>query len=60
MRSMDDEFEFDELVDMDVEGEDGEQTLDDMMSSQFISRSHPPSLARQWLATATGARNTDP
>ncbi|KAG1883229.1 hypothetical protein F4604DRAFT_1920411 [Suillus subluteus] len=33
MRSIDDEFEFYELVDMDVEGEDDEQTFDDMMSS---------------------------
>jgi hypothetical protein len=33
MRSIDDEFEFYELVDMDMEGEDNEQTFDDMMSS---------------------------
>lgn len=33
MRSIDDEFEFYELVDMDAEGEDDEQTFDDMMSS---------------------------
>ncbi|KAG0693378.1 hypothetical protein DFH29DRAFT_881477 [Suillus ampliporus] len=33
MRSMDDEFKFYKLVDMDVEGEDDEQTFDDMMSS---------------------------
>ncbi|KAG2076687.1 hypothetical protein BDR04DRAFT_1068204 [Suillus decipiens] len=35
MRSIDDEFEFYELVDMDAEGEDDEQTFDDMMSSKI-------------------------
>ncbi|KAG1861686.1 hypothetical protein F4604DRAFT_1905751 [Suillus subluteus] len=33
MRSIDDEFEFYELVDIDAEGEDDEQIFDDMMSS---------------------------
>ncbi|KAG1891624.1 uncharacterized protein F5891DRAFT_1211183 [Suillus fuscotomentosus] len=33
MRSIDDKFEFYELVDMDAEGEDDEQTFDNMMSS---------------------------
>ncbi|KAG2355734.1 hypothetical protein BDR07DRAFT_1302396 [Suillus spraguei] len=35
MRSIDYEFEFYELVDMDMEGEDDEQTFDDMMSSMI-------------------------
>lgn len=33
MRSIDDELEFYELIDMDAEGEDDDQTFDDMMSS---------------------------
>jgi len=33
MKSIDDELEFYELVDMDAEGEDDEQVFDDMMSS---------------------------
>jgi hypothetical protein len=33
MRSLEDELEFYELVDMDAEGDDDEQTFDDMMSS---------------------------
>ncbi|KAG1742941.1 hypothetical protein EDB19DRAFT_1907425 [Suillus lakei] len=33
MRSIDEEFKFYELVDMDVEGEDDEQMFNDMMSS---------------------------
>ena len=37
VRSIDDEFEFYELVDMDAEGEDDEQTFDDMTSSRLVT-----------------------